>query len=229
MTYSSWDIEHDRLKLVILGHFLLFYHKRTKKIKILKKWKKNSGDIIITHVFQKSQSYDLRFLDTEWDRHNFFVILGHFFLFYPKMNLKIKIKNKNEKKFLEILPLYTCVPYIKIIWHMVPEIWSVTERTFLPLWIIFWPFTTLTTWKIKTFKKCKITWRYHHFTKVYQIWWYMLQCSEDMVRDGCIFLFSILAYFFALLPPNNLKSQNIKKLKRNTQRYHYFIHMYQKL
>ena len=152
-------------------------------------------------MFQKSQSYDLRCLDTEWDRHNFFVILGHFFPFYPKMNLKIKIKNKNEKKILEILPLYTCVPYIKIIWHMVLEIWSVTERTFLPFWIIFWPFTTLTTRKIKTFKKCKTTWRYYHFTKVYQISWYMLQCSGDMVRDGCIFLFSILAYFFCPFIP----------------------------
>ena len=25
MTYSSWYTEHDRLKLVILGYFLLFY------------------------------------------------------------------------------------------------------------------------------------------------------------------------------------------------------------
>ena len=37
--YNSWDIGHDRLKLVILGHFLPFYHLKTWKSRILKKWK----------------------------------------------------------------------------------------------------------------------------------------------------------------------------------------------
>ena len=36
MIYSSWDIEQNLLKLVILGHFLPFYHQKTPKIKILK-------------------------------------------------------------------------------------------------------------------------------------------------------------------------------------------------
>ena len=37
--YNSWDIGHDRLKLVILGHFLPFYQLKTWKSRILKKWK----------------------------------------------------------------------------------------------------------------------------------------------------------------------------------------------
>ena len=39
MIYSSWDIEQDKLKLVILGHSLPFIPLKTPKIKILKKWK----------------------------------------------------------------------------------------------------------------------------------------------------------------------------------------------
>ena len=36
MIYSSWDIEQNKLKLVILGHFLPFIPLKTPKIKILK-------------------------------------------------------------------------------------------------------------------------------------------------------------------------------------------------
>ena len=41
MIYSSWDIEFDRLKLVIMGHFLPFYllSLKTQQIGILKKRK----------------------------------------------------------------------------------------------------------------------------------------------------------------------------------------------
>ena len=38
MIYSSWDIECDRLKLVVMGHSLPFYSPlKTQKMKILKK------------------------------------------------------------------------------------------------------------------------------------------------------------------------------------------------
>ena len=51
MIYCSWDIECDRLKLVILGQFLHFYPLKTWKIRIFKKWgKKTAGDF--THVYQ---------------------------------------------------------------------------------------------------------------------------------------------------------------------------------
>ena len=36
MIYSSWDIEQNIMKLVILGHFLPFYPHKTPKIEILK-------------------------------------------------------------------------------------------------------------------------------------------------------------------------------------------------
>ena len=67
MIYSSWGIGRDRLKLVILGHFCCFIPLKTKKIEILKKWKKITRDIIL-HVCTKNHNhmmYDS--WDTEWD------------------------------------------------------------------------------------------------------------------------------------------------------------------
>ena len=41
MIYSSWDIECDRLKLLIMGHFLTLHLSiKARKKRILKKWKK---------------------------------------------------------------------------------------------------------------------------------------------------------------------------------------------
>ena len=155
MIYSSWDVEHNILKLVILGHFLLFYQKRTQKIKILKKlkhcWRYHHYSCVpkITIIWFTVSRYKMR--QTE-----LFVILDHFLSFYQYTNIPNNIKNKNcgkmRKKILEILPLYTCVPYIKIIWCMVPEIWSVMDRIFFIILDYFYPFTPLTTWKIKIFK-----------------------------------------------------------------------------
>ena len=55
-----------------------------------------------------------------------------------------------------------------IIWCMVPEIWSLTE--FFVILSHFLPFYSTTTQKIKIKKKKKDknSWRYHHFTKMYQ-------------------------------------------------------------
>ena len=39
MICSSWDIEHNKLKLVILGHFLPFIPLKTLKIQNFEKWK----------------------------------------------------------------------------------------------------------------------------------------------------------------------------------------------
>ena len=91
--YSSWDMEHKILKLVVLGHFLSFYS--LKNPKNFEKW----------------------------------------------------------KNLLEI-SFYTSAPQMTITWCIVPEIWSVTKHK-----------------KIKFWKTEKITWRYYHFTIVYQKSW----------------------------------------------------------
>ena len=72
MIYSSWDIEQNTLKLVILGHFLpLYTPKKPPKSKFWK-IKKFVGDIIILQMCTKITIYDVRFLRsvTEWHRQN---------------------------------------------------------------------------------------------------------------------------------------------------------------
>ena len=47
MIYSFWDIECDRMKLVIMAHFLPFYPlPKTQKNHNFKKMKNIAGDII---------------------------------------------------------------------------------------------------------------------------------------------------------------------------------------
>ena len=95
-----------------------------------------------------------------------------------------------------------------IIWCMVPEIWSMTDRFlchFGPFFLFFLP---LTIWKIKILKN----WRKHSeissfYTSVPKIM-IMLYCSLDMVRNGCNCYFSFWA-IFAFLPDQNLRT--IKK------------------
>ena len=54
MIYSSEDIEHDRLKLVILGQFLPFYPPRNQKNLNFETMKKNDWRYYpFTHVYHK--------------------------------------------------------------------------------------------------------------------------------------------------------------------------------
>ena len=70
-----------------------------------------------------------------------FCHFGPFFaLLSPLTTRKIKI-SKKRKNHLEIL-LYTCVPQMKTIWSMVPEIWSLWQTEFfviLDRFLLFYP------------------------------------------------------------------------------------------
>ena len=68
--------------------------------------------------------------DMECDRQNS-LSFWTFFAFLPPNNPKNQNFERNEKETMEMLPLYTSVPQIRIIRCMVPEIWSPTDRTFL--------------------------------------------------------------------------------------------------
>ena len=94
---------------------------------------------------------------------NFFVILGHFSLFYPPNCLKMKISTK-LKKCLEI-SFYTSLLKIMIICYTVLEIWHVTHV------IVIFHFELHFSLYLQ-----KNPWRYHHFTQVYGSW--------DKVCDG---------------------------------------------
>ena len=92
----------------------------------------------------------------------FFALLRH----YWPQKLKFAI---NAKKALEILSFYTCVPLIKIIWCIVPEIWSATDRIFLSSWASFCPFTPLAAWKNENIKKWKHPLEISFYTSVAKI------------------------------------------------------------
>ena len=120
--------------------------------------KKTSRDVIILNLCnKKAQSYDVCL-----HRYGVLALFCHFrkfFAFLPHYwPQKLKF-GKNIKKYLNILSFYTCVPLIKIIWCMVPEIWSSTDRIFLSSWVFFCPFTpppnTLKNENIKNEKKQK--------------------------------------------------------------------------
>ena len=128
---------------------------KNPKNQTFEKMKKIVEYLIISHMCTKNHNHmRYGFWDMECDRHNFLPYWAIFCSFTPLLTLLIKIWKKS-KKFLVILSFYTCVPQMMIIWCMVPEIWSVTDRYFLTFWGIFCPFTPLSIRKIKILKTQK--------------------------------------------------------------------------
>ena len=97
MIYSYWD-EHDRLKLVILGHFLPFYPSKNKKSKF---WKntKTSGDIILWHMCTINEDHMMYGpWDMECHRQNVLSFWTIFLTIHPPVTTqKIKILKKWKK------------------------------------------------------------------------------------------------------------------------------------
>ena len=130
MMYGSWDMLHDRCNCYFSfwAIFCPFMPLTAQKIKILKKWKKTPGDIIILHMCTKN--YD-QMMYSSWDmvrdRCNcYFSFWAIFCPFIPLTAQKIKILKK-WKKHLEISSFYTSVPKTMIICYTVPEIWRMTD------------------------------------------------------------------------------------------------------
>ena len=126
MIDSSWYIEHDRLRLVILGQFLPFYHLKTQKNpKFSKRKKKKMLEISFYTCAPKIIIIWCTDVEIRSETENF-VILGHFLSFYTPNGSK----NQNLKKWKQILKIssfFTCVPQIMITWCVIPEIWCATE------------------------------------------------------------------------------------------------------
>ena len=126
---------------------------------------------------------------------------GPFFaLLLPLTTRKIKIWKK-WKKHLEILSFYTCVPQMTIMWWMVPEIWSVTDRMFCRFGL-FLPFTTLKNKKKQTPGDIIIL---HKCIKNHN---HMLYCSWDIMCDRSNCYSSFGAIFLPFYPLNCLKNEN---------------------
>ena len=65
-------------------------------------------DIVILHVYQKSQSYNVQFLRYRVTRTEFFVILGHFLALYPSNNPENQNFEKMKKAPGDVIILHTC-------------------------------------------------------------------------------------------------------------------------
>ena len=57
MICSSWAIEREGLKSVVLGHFLRFYSPKNPKNQNFEKNKKLAGDTIILHICTKNHDH----------------------------------------------------------------------------------------------------------------------------------------------------------------------------
>ena len=134
MIYSSWDIECDRLKLVITGHFLPFYplpppshplspYIEAQKIWILKRLNKLLEISSFYTSVPKTKIMRVSSWDTEWDRQSFLLFWAIFALLTPLTTRKIN-SSKKWRKHLGMSSFYTCVPKITIIWCMLsPHDW----------------------------------------------------------------------------------------------------------
>ena len=101
--------------------------------------KKLTIDIIILRMCTKNHNHMMNgSWDTEWDRQNFGSENQNF--------------EKKLRKYLEILPLsfhtYMCTINEN---HMIHGSWNIRcdRQKFSSFWVIFFPFSLLTTWKIK--------------------------------------------------------------------------------
>ena len=113
MIYSSLDVEHSRLKLVIMGIFCPFTPPPLKiqKPRILKKKKKKRSWIYhFTYAYQKSQSYEVQLLRYRVRDRIFchfrpiFALLPHYW------HWKLKFRKNLKKKHGRYYHLCTCVP-----------------------------------------------------------------------------------------------------------------------
>ena len=159
MIYSSWDMEQNIPKLVILGHFLPLYPLKTTKIKILKN-QKFAGDIIILSMCTKNHNHIMYgSWDTEWDRQFFCNFWSFFCLFNnppcppsPQPN-DPKNQNLEKKKSPEILSFYTYICTI--------------NEDYMTILL---PFLSHDNPENENFKIQKNTWRYYHFTHLHCKW-----------------------------------------------------------
>ena len=119
------------------------------------KMKKEFGDVIILHICIKDHHYKMyASSDMECNRHNFLSFWAISCPFTSLLTPKIKNWKKCEmQKMPGDLTFHICVPWMKMIWCMVPGMLGAME-----LFIIldhFSPMTLLTTQNVKILKKWK--------------------------------------------------------------------------
>ena len=131
--YGFWDMECNRQNFFSFWTIFTLLPppppapSQPLKIKISKKWKKNTWRYHhSTHLHHKWISLDVWFLRYGAQLTELFLILGHFLPFYPTNNRKNQNFEKT-KKMPGDTSFYTSAPKIMIIYYTVPEIWHLTD------------------------------------------------------------------------------------------------------
>ena len=148
MVPETWSTKYKFF--VIFNNF--FYPKTTRKIKILKKWKKKARDITIFHMSTMNDNHMMygswnmkctknqdHMLYYSWDMvcegcNHYFSIWAIFFPLTPRPLPPLTTQKNNIlkkwKNHLEMSSFYTCVPKIIIIWYTLPETSCATDIIF---------------------------------------------------------------------------------------------------
>ena len=134
--------------------------------------KKTPGHIIILHMCTINDNH---IMYGSWDiEHNIqiFCHFGPYFALLPPITTKKSKFWKTEKKTTgDIIILHKCIKNHNHMLYCSLDMACNGCNCYFSFWVIFCPFTSLTAWKIKNLKKWKNSWRYHHFTIVYQKSW----------------------------------------------------------
>ena len=127
--YGSWDMVCDKCNCYFsfCATFCPFTPLTAQKLNILKKWKKHLEIYQFTYVHKIMMRWCT--VPEIWCMKDLFFTLGHFCPFtLPPTTTAQKIKIlKKVTKCLKISSFYVCVPRTMIRWHIVPEIWCVTD------------------------------------------------------------------------------------------------------
>ena len=206
MMYGCWDMEWDR------HNFLSFWAIFSPFIPIT----------ICKIISQMCSINDNHMMLDSWDREcsrQFFVILD---CFCPLTTQKIKILKK-WNRCLEILSFYTCIPKMTIVWCMVPEIWSMTDRIFCHFgWFFaFLPSKNSENQNFEKIKKClEILSFGARVPKIMVTWWMVpeIWCTTDRKKykqtDKWIDRWKKW-HIKVGAPPKNQEVYNIKKANIN--------------
>ena len=148
MTYGSWNIRCDRQKfLPFWAIFCPFSPLTTRKIKILKNWKKL--EILSFYMFTINDNHMMHgSQDRAWQTE-FFVILDRFLSFYLPNNLKNQNFEKLKNTHQDIIILHKCPKNHDQMLYCSWDMACNRYNCYYSFWAIFCPYTSLTAWKIK--------------------------------------------------------------------------------
>ena len=149
MMHGSWDMERDGQNFLSFWTiFCNFTPLKTWKIKILKKWEKIPGNIILHMCTINDNHMMYGSWGMKQDGQNVLSFWTVFCPFNPLTTRKIKILKKWEKTQENIIILHMCTINDN---HIMYGSWDMKQdgQNFLSFWTVFCPFTPLTTRKIK--------------------------------------------------------------------------------